>query len=177
MKKRFKFILDNFFYILCGFPRKEKKDIYEYWSEKKKDWILLYQYYDDIYLLENGDVPIDYYPPNNKNRLNYVKNQLANIRDHRRHVYKQQLLNNIITNDEYEIQINNWINTEKTLLENEIYNYNQKDFCCICFEKIREECTLFPCNHSEVCIDCVRALEICPLCRTVIQSYIIQDDF
>lgn len=54
--------------------------------------------------------------------------------------------------------------------------------CCICFnrrdtiQKTHVSCILMPCQHHQLCIGCANQVDMCPLCRELIQSRIPKDD-
>jgi hypothetical protein len=57
--------------------------------------------------------------------------------------------------------------------ENNTYDglwWCSRDECCICMDK---PCSvlLLPCNHFIVCEDCMKHIDICPICNTNIYSY------
>lgn len=48
----------------------------------------------------------------------------------------------------------------------------EKTECCMCLEKIEVGTLLLPCNHYQVCFNCVNELQECPLCRSKIKNIV-----
>jgi hypothetical protein len=46
----------------------------------------------------------------------------------------------------------------------------KEDACTLCFDS--QACTMLkPCQHKGFCKNCALQLELCPMCRAVIQSF------
>ena len=61
-----------------------------------------------------------------------------------------------------------WKHIESAPIEGS--NDNSGDECCICFENKAGKHKLYPCDHTDVCIDCINRIHKCPLCRRDIQD-------
>ena len=51
-----------------------------------------------------------------------------------------------------------------------VHEIINKDGCSICFEDIKEKYACVPCGHTTTCLNCLKDLTNCPICRTNIES-------
>lgn len=70
----------------------------------------------------------------------------------------------------------NWV-TDNTILEmaNEGSVLKQqlpKKSCCVCFSQIDTKYVLFPCGHTDTCIECIKVIKKCPICNAKIDNFI-----
>lgn len=91
-----------------------------------------------------------------------------------------QLNNQLQMMKEKYISINNkLVNTEKTMnnykniaikSKKELSKNNKKYLCSICF-KNKKNIILNPCFHFNLCDECLKKIDKCPICRTEIECY------
>lgn len=70
-------------------------------------------------------------------------------------------------------------NNDQTTQESPDSRLTEDDQCEICFEEMHavKKVQLYPCNHSDICLNCVMKLLMsnqrqCPFCRSSISGYI-----
>jgi hypothetical protein len=98
-------------------------------------------------------------------KLVYVKNEIIdkNNSDIIKYIYEIDKLKKLL-------DISNVENSKyKNLLEKQnIINTS----CVICFEKIEQYYVSVPCGHKNLCLDCKKNLNLCPICKSKINMFI-----
>lgn len=70
-----------------------------------------------------------------------------------------------ITNNRYICQ-----NENKTQFA--IYEYTNFNKCCVCYNQLEVKKVIVPCGHTNLCDNCYKKINECPICKTPIQNFI-----